>query len=99
LGRSQRNPSAASKVPGVFGGIHSADDGSRDLDFNGDTFASGASDSVRRIDFISVGAKHASPDSQIWSVENDQEERNMLKDSKAFSGFSTVKTPPIVSPR
>jgi hypothetical protein len=61
-------------VPGVFGGIHSSGDGSRDLDFNGDTFASGASDSVRRIDFISSGAKHASPDSQIWSVEKQSGE-------------------------
>jgi predicted enzyme related to lactoylglutathione lyase len=44
---------------------------------------------VRRIDFVSGDEERASPGSQIWSGRrNNQEEGNMLRDGKAFSGFS-----------
>jgi catechol 2,3-dioxygenase-like lactoylglutathione lyase family enzyme len=46
------------------------------------------------VDFISGGEKDTSPDSQIWSARrNNQEESSMLKDSKAFSGFSAGDIP------
>src|SRR5437762_12738571 len=52
-------------------------------------FAGVVADSVCRIDFTSGNEKRASPASQIWSLrKNNQEERSMLKASKAFSGFS-----------
>jgi hypothetical protein len=61
-----------------------------------DTFKRGACDSVRRIDFIPGGEKRAPPRSQIWSAgKNDQEERIMLRDSKAFSGFSAGDIPKV----
>jgi catechol 2,3-dioxygenase-like lactoylglutathione lyase family enzyme len=91
---SKRNPGAIAEVPRVRRGIHCVGDGSGDLDFNG-IFASPAADhSVRRIDFIPGGEKHPVPGSQIWPLrKNNQEEGSMLKDSKAFSGFSTGDIP------
>jgi predicted enzyme related to lactoylglutathione lyase len=60
------------------------------------TFAIVASGLVRWIAFISGGEKCASPVSQIWSSrKNNQEERSMLKDSKAFSGFSAGDIPKV----
>jgi predicted enzyme related to lactoylglutathione lyase len=88
---SRRNPGAAAEVSNVSGGIRGGLDWNRALVLSRDTFAIVAFDSECGIDFISSGQKHSSPDSQIWSArKNNQEERSMLKDSKAFSGFSAA---------
>jgi len=51
---------------------------------------------VRWVAFIFGDEKRASPASQIWSLrKNNQEERSMLKDSKAFSGFSAGDIPKV----
>jgi catechol 2,3-dioxygenase-like lactoylglutathione lyase family enzyme len=73
----------------VSGGIRGGLDWDRAFVLSRDAFARLASNPVRWIDFISGGEKHPSPDSQIWSArKNNYKERSMLKDSKAFSGFS-----------
>jgi len=78
----------------VSGSIHRALEWNRAFILSCDTFACVASDAECRIDFIYGGEKHPSPDSQIWSVrKNNRKERVMLKESKAFSGFSTGDIP------
>src|SRR5207249_33926 len=73
------------------GSIHRALEWNRAFILSCDTFACVASDAECRIDFIYGGDKHPSPDSQTWSVrKNNRKERVMLKESKAFSGFSTA---------
>jgi hypothetical protein len=86
---SERNPGATAEVSDVCGSIRSGLEWNRAFVLSRDTFAIVAFDSECRIDFISGGEKHSSPDSQIWSArKNNQEERCMLKESKGFSGFS-----------
>jgi hypothetical protein len=81
-------------MPDVSGSIHRALEWNRAFILNCDTFASVASDAECRTDFIDGGDKRPSLDSKIWSVrKNNREERVMLKDSKAFSGFSTGDIP------
>jgi hypothetical protein len=81
-------------MPDVSGSIHRALEWNRAFILSCDTFASVASDAECRIDFIYGGDKHPSLDSKIWSVrKNNWEERVMLKESKAFSGFSTGDIP------
>jgi len=65
LDYSGRNPRAVAEMPGVPGGIRGDLDWARALVLSRDTFASGTSDSVRRIDSIFRGEKRASCDSQI----------------------------------
>jgi len=65
-------------------------DRNRAFGLSRNAFALVASDSVQRSNFVSDGESNAPADSQIWSVRKGNEEvRRMLKDSKAFSGFST----------
>jgi catechol 2,3-dioxygenase-like lactoylglutathione lyase family enzyme len=91
---SERNPGATAEVSDVSGSIRSGLEWNRAFVFSRDKFAIVASDSECRIDFISGGEKHSSPDSQIWSArKNNQEESSMLKNSKAFSGFSAGDIP------
>src|SRR5438270_1149154 len=82
-------------MPDVFGRVSRALDWNRHLGLSRDTIARVASDSVRRIDFISCGAKHAAPHSQIWPGRKSNQEGSMLKDSKAFSGFSAGDIPKV----
>jgi catechol 2,3-dioxygenase-like lactoylglutathione lyase family enzyme len=81
-------------MPDVSGSIHRALEWNRAFILSCDTFASVASDAECRIDFIDGGDKHPSLDPKIWSVrKNNWEERVMLKESRAFSGFSTGDIP------
>jgi hypothetical protein len=81
-------------MPDVSGSIHRALEWHRAFILSCDTFARITSDAECRIDFIYGSKKHWPLDSQIWPVgKNNREERVMLKDSKAFSGFSTGDTP------
>jgi len=85
---SERNPGATAEVSDVPGSIRGGLEWNRAFVLSRDTVASVAFDSECRINFISGGEKHSSPDSQIWSArKNNQEESSMLKNSKAFSGF------------
>jgi hypothetical protein len=78
----------------VSGSIHSALEWNRAFILSCDTIARITSDALCRIDFIYGGEKHPSLDSKIWSLrKNNREERVMLKESKAFSGFSTGDIP------
>jgi glyoxalase/bleomycin resistance protein/dioxygenase superfamily protein len=78
------------------GSIRGSLDWNRAFILGCDTLTSGTSDSVRRIDLIPGGEKRAPPRSQIWSErKNDQEERIMLRTSKAFSGFSAEDIPKV----
>ena len=81
-------------MPNVSGGIHRALEWNRAFIYSCDTFTCIASDAECRIDFIYGGDKHLSLNSKIWLVrKNSREERVMLKNSKAFSGFSTGDIP------
>jgi len=81
-------------MSGLPRGIRGGLDWNRAFVLSRDTFAGVVADSVCRIDFTSGNEKRASPASQIWSLrKNNQEERSMLKDSKAFSGFSAGDIP------
>jgi catechol 2,3-dioxygenase-like lactoylglutathione lyase family enzyme len=81
-------------MPDVSGSVRSALDWNRPFTLSRDTFARVTSDAECRIDFIYGSEEHPSPDSQIWPLrKNNREERVMLKDSKAFSGFSTGDIP------
>jgi catechol 2,3-dioxygenase-like lactoylglutathione lyase family enzyme len=81
-------------MPDVSGSVHRALEWNRAFILSCDTFACVASDAERRIDFIYGREKHPSLDSKIWSVrKSNRKERVMLKDSKAFSGFSTGDIP------
>jgi hypothetical protein len=82
-------------MPDVSGRVSRALDWNRHLGLSRDTIARVASDSVRRIDLISFGAKHTAPDSQIWPGRKSNQEGSMLKDSKAFSGFSAGDIPKV----
>jgi hypothetical protein len=94
LDHSRRNPGDTAEVSDVSGSIHRALEWNRAFGLRCDTSARFTSDAECRIDFIYGGEKHPSPDSQIWPVrKNNREERVMLKDSKAFSGFSTGDIP------
>jgi len=92
LDHSGRNPGDIAEVPDVSGGIHSDLDWSWDFTLSCDTSARVTSRSDCRIGFIYGCEKHQPPDSQIWPVKNIRE-THMLKDSKAFSGFSTGDIP------
>jgi hypothetical protein len=96
LDYSKRNPRATAEVPAVPGGIRGGLDRNRAFVLGCDTLASGTCDSMRRIDFIPGGKKHAPPRSQIWSARKNIEEGNMLRDSEAFSGFSAEDIPNIL---
>jgi catechol 2,3-dioxygenase-like lactoylglutathione lyase family enzyme len=81
-------------MPDVSGSIHRALEWHRAFILSCDTFARITSDAECRIDFIYGSEEHPSPNSQIWRVrKNNREERVMLKESKAFSGFSTGDIP------
>jgi catechol 2,3-dioxygenase-like lactoylglutathione lyase family enzyme len=91
---SERNPGATAEVSDVSGSIRSGLEWNRSFVLSRDTLAIVAFDSECRIDFVSGGEKHSSPDSQIWPArKNNQEESSMLKNSKAFSGFSAGDIP------
>jgi hypothetical protein len=91
---SERNPGATAEVSDVSGSIRGGLEWNRAFVLSRDTVASVAFDSVCRINSISGGEKHSSPDSQIWSArKNNQEQSSMLKNSKAFSGFSAGDIP------
>jgi len=91
-----RGVGTTAQVPNVFGGIRGGLDWNRTFVLSRDTFTIVAFDSECRLDLISGGEKHPSPDSQIWSARrNNQEESSMLKDSKAFSGFSAADIPKV----
>jgi predicted enzyme related to lactoylglutathione lyase len=93
LDHSGRNPGDITEVSDVSGGVYSGLDWNRALTVSSDTFTRVTSRFECRIGFIYGSEKHLPPDSQIWSVKNNQGEHNMLKDSKAFSGFSTGDIP------
>jgi catechol 2,3-dioxygenase-like lactoylglutathione lyase family enzyme len=94
MDHSGRNHGDVAQMPDVSGGIHSDLDWRRDFTLGCDTSARGTSRSECRIGFIYGSEIHQSPDPQIWPVrKNNREERIMLKDSKAFSGFSTGDIP------
>src|SRR5438552_686015 len=80
-------------MPDVSGGIHSDLDWSWDFTLGCDTSARGTSRSECRIGFIYGSEEHQPLDSQIWPVKNNRGKDIMLKDSKAFSGFSTGDIP------
>ena len=78
----------------VSGCVRGGLDGNRAFVLGRNTSASFASDSMRWIDFVPSRKNHASAGSQILPVYNsNKEERSMLKDSKAFSGFSAGDIP------
>src|SRR6266487_2617958 len=55
-----------------------------------------ASDRVNRVHRISGGKNNTPPVTQNWTVrKNNEEECNMLKESKAFSGFSANDIPKV----
>jgi catechol 2,3-dioxygenase-like lactoylglutathione lyase family enzyme len=81
-------------MPDVSGSIHRALEWNRAFTLSCDTLARVTSDSESRVDFIYGSEKHPSPDSQLWRVrKNNREEGVVLKESKAFSGFSTGDIP------
>jgi hypothetical protein len=82
-------------MPDVSGRVSRALDWNRHLGLSRDTIARIAPDSVHRIDFAYCGAKHPAPDSQIWPGRKSNQEGSMLKDSKAFSGFSAGAIPKV----
>ena len=92
LDHSGRNHGDVAEVPDVSGGIHSDLDWGWDFTLGCDTSARVTSRSECRIGFIYGSEEHQALDSQIWPVKNIRE-IHMLKDSKAFSGFSTGDIP------
>ena len=78
----------------MFGRVRGGLDGNRAIVVRRNASTSVASDSVRRLNPISCRKNYASAGSQILPVYNsNKEERSMLKDSKAFSGFSAGDIP------
>ena len=93
LDHSGRNHGDVAQMPDVSGGIHSDLDWSWDFTLGCDTSARGSSRSECRIGFIYGSEEHQPLDSQIWPVKNNRGKDIMLKDSKAFGGFSTGDIP------
>jgi catechol 2,3-dioxygenase-like lactoylglutathione lyase family enzyme len=81
-------------VPDVSGSVHHALDRDWAVDFSRNLFESVDSRSLRRFDSVSRGENCPSPVSQIWPTRTiNRKERSMLKNSKAFSGFSANDIP------
>ena len=81
-------------MPGVRRGLRRALDRDRSIALGGDTSAYVSDACLHRSDSMSRGDQRAPPISRIQaSPRNNQEEDDMLKDSKAFSGFSAGDIP------
>jgi len=81
-------------MPDVLRRLHRALDRNRTFGVGRNLFASIRSGFLRRVDSVSRSEKRPFPVSQIWPTRTiNRKERSMLKNSKAFSGFSANDIP------
>jgi hypothetical protein len=93
MDRSKRDPRADSEMPNLSGRAHRALDRDWTFGFGRDLSASLDYGFLHRLDSVSHGEKCSSAVSQIWPARTIvAKEGNMLKESKAFSGFSAEDT-------
>jgi riboflavin biosynthesis pyrimidine reductase len=91
---SGRDPGADPEMSDVSGSVRGALDRRKPFVLSRDTASGVVAGPLCRVDFDSSREKHSLADSQIWPAQkNNQEGSSMIKESKAFSGFSAGDIP------